>query len=220
MYLVWVLEHIRALYVLLSVDNDFVSKSVMKEGLKDQFLFCWIIWFHLYKYVAKWVLFNTLHSWVCVFQMCSVSHSFHWLGEKSIIIPGSEREGLKYVFDIYTHHSIHKLSWFGQEKCTVCVVMVQCRALLKIQGWGVTPADGNCPVCCLFSFPQGETQWQHWQSDLDSLQRLTLSAAAIKLKLAEIISLPSCMCVCVCMCNSSSQSSSGILALDVWQAHL
>lgn len=74
----------------------------------------------------------------------------------------------------HTTAYINLLIW--QRKGVPYVIMVQCFMRKKSQGW--TPADGNCPVCCLFSPPWRATQWRHWLSDLDSLQRVTVAAAA------------------------------------------
>lgn len=111
-------------------------------------------------------------------------HSFITYG-LIILLPASWPELSWNAFQILS--SIHKLICLGS-KSVLYVTAVQCRALWlyewKSQDWGVTPADGNYPVCCcccccLFSLWPGEKRsdgtdrvtWPHYKESLSSVAK-------------------------------------------------
>lgn len=67
---------------------------------------------------------------------------------------------------VVLHTIAHVNSAEEAGECSVChcgAAQSLCAvASVKSPSWGVTPADGNCPVCCFCSPPRRAPQWQHW----------------------------------------------------------
>lgn len=111
---------------------------------------------------------NKFHSVHMDWSFCSLPVDLSWVGICFKCWPASIRTTV-YVISA---------DWAGRVYCMLSWCSVKlCGWVFKLHQLTETVLS---VCCCLFSLPWRGTQWRHWQSDLDSLQRDALCCSKSK----------------------------------------